>query len=420
MSAITTPELKALESAMKDAFDAMGAKLRETQDNLVKAETEAKKYGDVIESKTNDKLGTLGTEMRGLAEQFKTTRDEVLALSQKMAIVPQGGSGDEQKSLFDLIVESDQWKAASKSNRMDDVVVGNLHKFAAKTQIVNATGQNQPLVPDQRVAGIITPNPQRLYIRDLLPQARASSNLIQFASEATFTNSARSQGDASPGNIEGESFAESAMTFTLANAALVTIGHWIPASRQVLSDAAMLQGHISGRLLYGLKLQEETQMLKGTGAAGTINGLNNQAAAFSGGNTNATILDTLLRALLQVSLSNYEASGIVLHPNDWYGAMLLKDTEGRYIFSDPQSMVQPRLWAKPVVPSQTQTAGKFLAGAFDLGAQIWDLEDASVRISENVNDHFIKNLVAILAEERTTLTVYRTSAFVYGDTSYAG
>ena len=210
------------------------------------------------------------------------------------------------------------------------------------------------------------------------------------------------------------------MTFTLSNAAVTTLGHWIPASRQVLSDAQMLQGHISTRLIYGLKLVEETQMLTGTGAAGALNGLNNQAAAYSRGVTNDTMLDTLLKAMLQVSLSNYEASGYVLHPVDWYTAMLLKDTTNRYLFSNPQDMVQPRIWAKPVVASQTMTQGKFLCGAFNLGAQIWDREGSTVRISENVASHFIQNMVAILAEERLALTVYRTTAFVYGNTSHAG
>jgi HK97 family phage major capsid protein len=55
-----------------------------------------------------------------------------------------------------------------------------------------------------------------------------------------------------------------------------------------------------------------------------------------------------------------------------------------------------------------------------MAAQIWDREDATVRISENVNDHFIRNMVAILAEERLALAVYRSAALVYGNMSYAG
>lgn len=44
--------------------------------------------------------------------------------------------------------------------------------------IVNATGANQPLVPEERVPGIqIEPN-RRLTIRDLIPKQRTSSNFI--------------------------------------------------------------------------------------------------------------------------------------------------------------------------------------------------------------------------------------------------
>ena len=416
---VAPTDLKKLEDAMNSAFAKMQENIAKVQDTAEKAREEVRTEG-TLHTKTNERLTELGTSGNKLSEDFKELRTQFVELSQKMAVrAPGSGSGDAQKSAYEIIVASPEWKASSErpqANRMDPVTIGSFHK----TQIINATGQNQPLVQDQRLSGLVVPAEQRLYIRDLIPQAVTDSNLVQFASEASFTNNARSQGDASPGNIEGEEFAESALTFTLANAAVVTIGHWIPASRQVLSDAKMLQGHISGRLVYGLKLEEEQQFLTGTGAAGEINGINNQAAAYNRGVTNDTVLDTLLKAILQVSLSNYEPSAFVMHPVDWYAAMLLKDTTNRYLFSDPQSMVQPRVWAKPVVASQTQTQARFTCGAFNLGAQIWDREDATVRISENVDDHFIRNMVAILAEERTTLTVYRTTAFVYGNTSHAG
>lgn len=410
-------EMKELNKALEGAFGKMTDNLKRAQDAADTALAESKKLGGVIEAKTADTLRALDENRVKLQAEFVALRQRVLEAEQKLAAKPgSGSSSDAQKSLHEIIESSPEWKASARSGRMDPVNIGSFHK----TQIINATGQNQPLVPDQRVPGIITPAEQRLYIRDLLPQMRTSSNLIQFASEASFTNNARPQGDASPGGIEGEAFAESAMTFTLSNAAVVTIGHWIPASRQVLSDAELLAGHIGSRLTYGLKLEEEQELLTGDGTAGTINGLNNQAAAYNRGVTNDTVLDTLLKAMLQVSLSNYEASGYVMHPVDWYAAMLLKDTQNRYLFSDPQSMVAPRVWSKPVVPSQTQTQGRFLCGAFNLGAAIWDREDATVRIAEQHASFFIQGMVAILAEERLALTVYRTTAFVYGNTSHAG
>ena len=427
--AATAVELKALEGAMKKVFEDLGVNLRKAQDTADKALSESQKYGGVIEAKSQDSLRAIDESRVKIEEKVLELRAQVLDIAQKMATVPQGGSGDEQKSLHEIIVHSEQWKAnQGKANptRMEPVSIPSVHYQGGRffnTPIYNPNPltNDNPLVPAQRLPGIITPAEQRLTVRDLLPQARASSNLIEFASEASYTSNAGAQGDTSPvGHGEGERKRESAFTFTLSNAPVVTIAHWIPASRQVLSDATMLQGHLTGRLLYGLKLKEEQDLLTSDGGAGKVQGINNAAAAFSHGVTNQTILDTLLKAILQVSLSNYEASAFVLHPIDWFNAMLLKDTTNRYLFSDPQSMVAPRVWAKPVVATQTQTLGRFTAGAFSLGAQIWDKEEATVRISENVASHFIENMVAILVEERLALTIYRSTAFVYGNVSHTG
>lgn len=412
-------DLKALHVAMEEAFKVMSDNVKKVQDVANNALEEVRKEG-TIHGETSKKLTELSETGKSLADNYKSVQDRILEVEQKLNARGERSGNDEPKSIYDIVVNSDQWKESSSrsgAKSMDAVNIGSFHK----TQIVNASGQNQPLVPSQRVAGIVTPAERRLTVRDLLPQATTTSNLIEFAVEASYTSAARPQGDVSPvGNGEGELKAESAMTFTLSNAAVTTIAHWIPASRQVLADASMLQGHISGRLIYGLKLEEEAEMLTGTGGAGTLNGLNNQAAAFTGGVTNQTAIDTLLKALLQVSLSNYEASGIVLHPTDWTNIVLLKDTTGRYLFSDPQSMTDARIWGKPVVATASQTLGKFLVGAFNLAAQVWDREDATVRISENVNDHFVRNMVAILAEERLALTVYRSASLVYGNISTAG
>jgi len=407
-------EMSELNIALEKAFAAMQENLKKVQDTADNALEEVRKEG-TLHGKTNDALAELGKKGEVLAGDFKGLRDRLVEAEQKLAARGPQGDPEKVKSVVEIITESVEYKAAQKQGRMDPVEVKSFHSKAA---ILNATGQNQPLVPSQRLEGVISPAEQRLFIRDLIPQAVTTSNLIEFARETAFTNSAAPQGSgSSPAETEGQPKAESALSFDLANSPVITLAHWVPASRQVLSDASMLQGHISGRLLYGLKLVEEQNLLTANGTAGQLTGLNSSAAAYNRGSTGDTILDTLLKAMLQVSLSNYEASAYVLHPTDWFSAMLLKDTQGRYLFSDPQSMVQPRVWSKPVVASQTQTQGKFLCGAFNLGAQIWDREDATVRISENVNDHFIRNMVAILAEERLALTIYRASAFVYGNTA---
>lgn len=411
---INSAELKALETSLKSACDAMNDNLKKAQDVATEALNESKKLGGTIEAKTADQLKEIDTKRETLQTEFVALRQQVLDLSQKVGTKPGSGSGPEQKSLYDTIVESPQWQAASKNpgaKSMDPVLIGNFHK------ILNATLNNdQPLVRTHRVDGIFAPPDQRLMIRDLIPASSIDTNMIEYTLETAFTNNAGPQGAGySPtGVTEGEIKPQSDITFSLANAPVITIAHWIPASRQVLADAKLLRGHIDARLMYGLKIEEEDEVLNGAATGGTLNGIINQATAYNRGTSADQLLDTLLKGVLQVSLSYYEASGFVMHPVDWYTAMLLKDTTGRYLFSNPQDMVQPRLWAKPVVATQSMTQGTFLTGAFNIGAQIWDREDANIRISENVNDHFIRNMVAILAEERLALTVYRPLAFVKG------
>jgi len=66
--------------------------------------------------------------------------------------------------------------ASEEQNRGGTIPVGDFH---SKTAVVNATGASQPLVPAQRVPGIITLAAPRLTVRDLLPSYPATSNLIE-------------------------------------------------------------------------------------------------------------------------------------------------------------------------------------------------------------------------------------------------
>ena len=58
------------------------------------------------------------------------------------------------------------------------------------------------------------------------------------------------------------------MGFTLVSRPIQTIAHWIPASRQVLDDSQLLRSFIDGRMLHFLKVEEEDQLLNGSGAGG--------------------------------------------------------------------------------------------------------------------------------------------------------
>ena len=387
------PEFKSMDD-VKAAFLTMHKDLKGFID---KANDEIKAAGS-LSVETKNAITQLTTNLNTLGDRL----DKVEAKGNRI------GEGDAKpKSLGDQFIESKDWgeNAGLKG--------GSKARMEVKA-ITNATGQNQPLVPSDRVAGVImTPN-RRLRIRDLLPRGTTTSNLIEYAKENVFTNSAGPQNGNSP-TTAGENLTkpESDITFTLATSAVVTIAHFILASRQVLDDAPMLASYINGRLQYGLALEEEDEILNGDGTVGQLNGLMNQATAYNRATT-GTKLDWLRRAITQLQLSEYDAEVIILNPADWEAIELLKDTTNQYIIANPQSQLGPMLWGLPVIATNTMASGQFLVANLSMAAQLWDRQAAAVEVSREDSDNFRKNMVTLLCEERLALTVYRATALIKG------
>lgn len=355
-------------------------------------------------------------------EEKREMRTRLQEVEQKLAHRPGGGSGGGSGSadMASLIMESDGLKAFLKGASPSIQI--QIPRAMFKTAILNATGTGQPLVaPDYR-PGINFAPQRRLTIRNLFNAFPTTSDLVVFARENVYTSNAGPQYDASPGSTDGAIKNESGMTFTLANTPVVTIAHWIPASRQILADAPALQNHLDGRLMYGLKLEEEKELLTGDGTVGTLNGMVNQATAFSGGSTNLSPLDALALAIAQLASSEYEPSGFILNPADWFSAqiILMKDSLGNYIFGDPGEMTAPVLWGIPVVLTNSMTRGKFMCLDAARAGYLCDREDAILRISEQHADFFIRNMCALLMEERVALVIEQGAAMIYGSLSNIG
>jgi len=172
--------------------------------------------------------------------------------------------------------------------------------------------------------------------------------------------------------------------------------------------------------MYGLRLREDQQILTGAGTGEDLTGILNtsgiQEYLWSDGETTPvadTKADAIRRAATLAYLAYYEPTGIVLHPNDWEDIELTKDTNGQYLVAVSVAMGgEPRVWRMPVVDTPAMTEGTALVGAFGTGAQLYDREQASIRISEQHSDFFVRNAIVVLAEQRLALAVKRPEAFV--------
>lgn len=354
-------------------------------------------------------IGETGEVSKQLTADLAKVQEEMKAASQRMFDLEQkaagfGGDLDAKKGFAEDVAE----KAIAGWDGKSTTVAVKSFAFANKALGSGAGSAGTLVVPD-RLPGILMPGLRRLTIRQLMAQGRTGSNSIEYVRENVFTNGAAPV-------AEGALKPESQLTFTKETANVRTIAHWIQASRQIMDDAQMLESYVNNRLMYGLALKEEEQLLSGDGTGDNLLGVNAVAAAYDtaldvAGDTRA---DKLAHAIFQVTESEFEASGVVLNPRDWHQIALLKDENGNYIFGGPQAFASNLIWGLPVVPTKAQALGTFTTGAFDMASQVWDRMDASVEISREDRDNFVKNMLTILCEERLALTHYRPAAIIKG------
>lgn len=250
-------------------------------------------------------------------------------------------------------------------------------------------------------------------VRDLFPARPTTAGLIEFIRVTGFTNNA----SVVPERV-GSAFGlkpQSGLAFRQEQAPVRTIAHWEAAHRSVLADEPQLQATINNELLYGLRLHEDFQILRGTGTGDDLLGILNTNGIQTRARTdvaNDTNLDAIRRALTLAELADYEATGVVLHPTNWETSELIKDTTNNYVISRVAVGAERRVWQTPVVTTSAMLVNVALVGAFGLGAQLYDRQQSQIRISESHSDWFVRNAIAILAEERLALAVKRPESFV--------
>jgi HK97 family phage major capsid protein len=388
------------------AMIAEGAPFRVKEDGSLEVITKA------IEKNNAAVDGRLKSIQGGVDKLGETAQELGARLTEvEQKVVRRAGTGEQTPQT---------WGAAFVASAEGQALIGKSGSlpqrfstsYAMKTTITSAAGSGGDLITPQRDMTVTMPR-RRLYVRDLLPVINVTSGSVEYPKQSTRTNAAAMV-------AEGGSKPESAYAFDLVSAPIRTIAHWVPASRQVLDDAPQLQGIIDEELIYGLKLKEDAQLLLGDGTGQNLHGLVPQATAFSApivltAAGNLTKIDIIGLALLQATLADYEPDGIVLHPSDWMDIRLTKDDEGNYLFGPPGTVVPPVLFGLPVVPTSSIGADDFLVGEFRRAATLYDRWQARVEVSTEHSDFFVKNLVAILAEERIGLGAKRPDALITGD-----
>jgi HK97 family phage major capsid protein len=166
-------------------------------------------------------------------------------------------------------------------------------------------------------------------------------------------------------------------------------------------------------MFYGLREEEEDQILNGSGTTPNLRGIFNVAGINTVGSA-GTDIDAVVDAIAAIRADNREPNGLVISPDDWYstGFLTAKDSAGNYLIGDPRASIDQlnSLWGLRVVVTPAAAAGTALVGDFRQ-AVVADREQAALYVTDSHNDWFARNLLAILAEERLGFGVLDPEAF---------
>ena len=398
---------------IKTALEATTAQFKELLDTQSQ---EIKQFGETSKE-TAKQIKSLEGTLEGLASDIKSLEekhqeriDELEAKSNRLL----NGEVEAKKSMGDQFIESDAYaeiKARGFRGESSSVEIKDISGAAASAGAL--------LTPYLRDSILKEPD-RTLFVRQLLNNVPVNTDAVQIFRELAFTNNAGFQ-PAPPATGENagklQAKPQSDITFESDTVTVETIAHYIIASRQILSDAPRLRAYIDQRLVYGLNLKMDEQILYGDGTGQNFTGLlvDNAVQDVGAMAAGVTRIDHIRDAITKAQQANYyNVNGLVMGPEDWAEIEKAKGDDGHYIWVNVQDGGTPRLWRVPVVVSNAMEEGDFILGDWTMGAALYTREGVSVRTSESHADLFVRNGVAILAEERAALGVELPLAFVKG------
>ena len=346
----------------------------------------------------------------GFNTRFDALQKQADAIEQKMQRPGFTGSGAGE-SLADVVWRHPEFEKLRASGSGRAVIPLDTKTLITSTAVGSATSG---VLLFERVPGVVTEARRPLKLINLLRKYPTSNNAVDFIKIDSFSKVVSPQ-------TEGSAKGESEMKFTTVSAPVRTIATWIPATRQVLDDSGALAQAVNEGLMFALEEEIEDQILSGDNTSQNLNGLTTQATAFDTGLLVASDgweqVDIIGRARQQIVASNgVNPNFVVLHPNNYFGMRLMKDTTGRYIFDRPdgEAGFSP-IWGLTPVITTAMTENYFLVGSSDARAAAVFLRMAPIiEVSTEHSTYFTENKVAIRVEARLTLCVFRPASFIYG------
>lgn len=424
--------------------DARIEMLKEVRDLAAKAEAEGRDFTDDERALVADRFEKIkaATEQKQRAErsarevaqveEWLKAEDAGDMNEEALRGTRLGMGGNPLKSLGQCFVQGEQYKALMgrfNGGQIPETAKG-IHSDPSpvpggmKALLTSGSGSGSDagvLVQPQQL-GLI-PYPQvDPKLRQIITTGTTGTDRIEYAQVLPLgspgvTNAAKTVAEATGTNDGSGVKPESGIAFKKESANVVTVAHWMPATKRALSDAAQVRTLIDEFLRRGLELEIDRLILTGNEAApvgdeewnGILNTTGVQAQAWDG-----DVVRTIRRAIGRITRLGAPVTGVLVSPELDEELDLMRDANERYFSNGPFGQGPTTIWGRPrIVLPGLSGRNTFILGDFST-CVLWDREQASITVTDSHADFFIRNLIAILAEARAAFGIFNPNLLITG------
>lgn len=429
-------------SKLKQLQEAAQAAAKAARETAEKADREGRALTDAERTDYDQHMA----KGRDLLEQIKVAKRDAEVLDQAKSLAQEiggyavddvegqkdaGTPTQRVKNLGLEVVSSPQFKAMMKgftnsdgTVRIPDRTQVKSDPIRVKSLFTGASGTSAGAFVTPEQTGIIEMLGRRpLTIRDLISVRRTGSDTLEYVRQTAHTNAAKPVPEAqSAAAIDGNTVTtvtgglkpEGSWAFERVSTSVKTIAEWVPVTKRALADAAQLEDLIRDELSKDIAEAEEAQILTGDGVGENLTGILSTSGIQSQ-SFDTDVFVSVRKAITKArTVGRVVPNAVLMNPLDVETVDLARETGGRFYGAGPFTMGPRTLWSLPIVESETIAAGTAVVGDFSK-AVLWDREDTTVTFSDSHADFFVRNLVAVLAEERVAFGVTRPAAFVQTD-----
>lgn len=388
-----------LESVKKSVRQILKENQEEINTLMKKYDEELKNRGaDAVDEETKKALEAKITEVNGRIDALQAERKRLTGnpediLSFKTALMNEIDKNKENIQKMYTGSISKMKMHLSKAVLKDMTTPANLTGDLARTY------SNEFVYPPFR----------KQHMRGLLPTGSLSTGIFTYPEKITTTGAPASQ------NPEGALKSQIDYSIEMKDAKAVTIAAFLVVSRQMLDDIEGLQSYLTLQMQEDLLIEEDRQILRGTGANNQLQGIEGVATSYTPTTGDEPDYFSILgNASKDLEQLNYDVTGILVNPSAWWNMVLNKETGAGFSRPLVASGQMPLVLAGiPVLKSTAIVDDTSVLGDFGRGAQLLFREGLSIEMSMEDNTNFRENKITFRVEERVAMPIYHPTGFKY-------